>query len=90
MTEIKSFPIDISETETECEYIYADSFDAKRTYGGNRLHKGCDIMDRSNTRGKIKIVSMCDGKIEKLGWNEKGGWRIGIRSKNGNYYYISK
>lgn len=86
-SEIECFPIDLS--DNGAEYIYGDSFDARRTYGGERLHKGCDIMDRDNIRGRIKIVNMCDGEIEKLGWNEKGGWRVGVRSKNGNYYYYA-
>ena len=27
--------------------------------------------------------------ILTLSWNEKGGYRIGIKSKNGNYYYYA-
>lgn len=86
--EIKSFPV-LKEEGEDREYIYGDSFGAERTYGGKRTHMGCDIMDRENIRGQFKIISMTDGVIEKLGWNEKGGWRVGIRSKNGNYYYYA-
>ena len=32
---------------------------------------------------------MTDGTVERAGWLEKGGWRIGIRSDNGNYYYYA-
>ncbi len=46
-------------------------------------------MDRENIRGRIPIVSMTDGIVENLGWNEKGGYRVGIRSENGNYYYYA-
>ena len=39
--------------------------------------------------GYFPIVSMTDGTIEQVGWLEKGGWRIGIRSISGNYYYYA-
>ena len=39
--------------------------------------------------GYFPIVSMTDGTIEQVGWLEKGGWRIGIRSIGGNYYYYA-
>ena len=32
---------------------------------------------------------MTDGAVEQVGWLEKGGWRIGVRSGNGNYYYYA-
>lgn len=84
--EIKNFPIPISE---KYKYTYKDSWGAERTYGGKRIHQGTDIMDIENIEGRIPIVSMTDGNIEKIGWNEKGGYRIGIRTKNGNYYYYA-
>lgn len=87
-TEIKEFPVSKGDNDS-LEYIYGDSFGAERTYGGKRTHEGCDIMDRDNVRGRFEIVSMTDGVIEKLGWNEKGGWRVGIRSPKGNYYYYA-
>lgn len=88
-SEIKNFPVYIDENAKNIEYIYGDSFGSERTYGGKRTHKGCDVMDRDNISGRLKIVSMTDGTIEKMGWNEKGGWRIGIRGKSGNYYYYA-
>lgn len=86
VTEIKSFPIPNSESD---KYTYNDSWGAERTYGGKREHKGTDIIDRENIEGNIPIISMTDGKIENIGWNEKGGYRVGVRSKNGNYYYYA-
>jgi len=84
--DIKLFPIDSKYTK---EYIYGDSWGGERTYGGKRIHKGCDIMDRENIRGRIPIVSMTDGKIQNIGWNEQGGYRIGVVSENENYYYYA-
>ncbi len=84
--DIKLFPIDSKYAK---EYIYGDSWGGERTYGGKRIHKGCDIMDRENIRGRIPVVSMTDGKIHNIGWNEQGGYRIGVISENGNYYYYA-
>ncbi len=35
------------------------------------------------------MVSMSDGGGEKVGWLEKGGWRIGIRTPKGVYLYYA-
>nr|WP_317360147.1 M23 family metallopeptidase [uncultured Tyzzerella sp.] len=84
--EIKNFPIPL---EYANNYIYGDSYGAERTYGGKRIHTGTDIMDKENIVGRIPIISMTDGIIENIGWNEKGGYRVGIKSKSGNYYYYA-
>ena len=68
---------------------YVDSWQFERTYGGNRLHEGCDLMGLLNERGLYPIVSVSDGVVEKMGWLEKGGYRVGIRSDNGIYYYYA-
>ena len=61
----------------------------ERTYGGKRGHEGCDIMASYNHRGVYPVVSVCDGTLEKIGWLPQGGWRLGIRSKSGVYYYYA-
>lgn len=33
------------------------------------------------------IVAVESGYIEALGWNQYGGWRVGIRSFDGKRYY---
>lgn len=71
------------------EVSYADSWLASRTYGGERSHEGCDIMAQVNQRGHYPIISISDGSIEKMGWLKLGGYRIGIRSPNGVYYYYA-
>ena len=32
---------------------------------------------------------MTDGTVKNIGWLEKGGWRIGILSDHGIYYYYA-
>lgn len=71
------------------EFYYEDSYGADRTYGGNRVHLGTDIMDVQNQRGRLEILSITDGIVANMGWNDKGGWRIGINSPSGNYFYYA-
>lgn len=52
INEIKAFPVNTNAQE----YIYGDSWGAERTYGGKRIHMGCDIMDRDNIRARLEIV----------------------------------
>lgn len=68
---------------------YVDSYGFERTYGGDRSHEGCDIMTNNNIRGEYPVVAVCDGTIEQLGWLELGGYRIGLRSDTGVYYYYA-
>ena len=68
---------------------YENTWGAERTYGGNRTHEGCDLMAVSNERGKYKVCSMTDGTVRQIGWLEQGGWRIGIESDSGVYYYYA-
>ncbi len=42
-----------------------------------------------NKRGLYPIVSMTDGGVTNLGWLEKGGYRVGITSDSGTYYYYA-
>ena len=66
-------------------YSDYDDFGAVRTYGYRRNHLGHDMMGQVGT----PIVCVESGYVEALGWNQYGGWRIGIRSfdKKRYYYY---
>ena len=68
---------------------YSDSWSQPRTYGGNRKHEGTDLMASNNKRGFFPVVSISDGMIEKMGWLEQGGYRLGIRSTNQGYFYYA-
>lgn len=60
-----------------------DDFGASRSYGYKRSHLGHDILGSIGT----PIIAVESGYIEHLGWNQYGGWRIGIRSFDGKRYY---
>ena len=42
-----------------------------------------------NERGIYPVLSISDGTVTNLGWLEKGGYRIGITSNSGTYYYYA-
>ncbi len=86
--DIKSFPIG-DHSRKDPIVSYENTWNAHRSYGGDRKHEGTDLMVCDNTSGKYKVVSMTDGIVEKKGWLEQGGYRIGIRSKNGAYFYYA-
>lgn len=67
------------------DYQDYDDFGASRSYGYARPHLGHDMMGLIGT----PIVAVESGIVEALGWNQYGGWRIGIRSfdKKRYYYY---
>lgn len=50
-----------------------------------RIHEGVDIMARKGT----PIYSVSNGTINRLGWNEYGGWRLNVTDESGQYrlYY---
>ncbi len=87
--ELVCFPVPESETNAAATVSFENTWHAERSYGGTRSHEGIDIMADLDRSGYYPVLSMTDGIVEKVGWLEKGGWRIGIRSENGNYYYYA-
>jgi len=83
------FPIALKLNGNTNSYYFSDSWQANRSYGGERVHEGCDIMTKENVRNYYPVVSMCDGVVENKGWLELGGYRLGIRSTNGLYIYYA-
>ena len=65
------------------EYSDSDDFGVSRSYGYKRRHLGHDMMGLTGT----PIVAVESGTVAMLGWNQYGGWRIGIRSKDGKRYW---
>lgn len=88
--EMQYFPVPQSLCDTgHWSVTYTDSYEMPRTYGGNRVHEGCDIMAGVNKRGHYPVISTSDGYVEKTGWLKLGGYRIGIRSPGGIYFYYA-
>lgn len=62
-----------------------DDFGASRSYGFKRQHLGHDLLGQVGT----PVIAVESGYVEAIGWNQYGGWRLGIRSfdKKRYYYY---
>ncbi len=60
-----------------------DDFGASRSYGFRRVHLGHDMLAATGT----PVVAVEAGVVEALGWNQYGGWRVGIRSFDSKRYY---
>lgn len=69
-------------------FYYEDykDFGTSRSYGYARRHLGHDMFGQTGT----PIIAMESGIVEVMGWNQYGGWRVGIRSFDGlRYYYYA-
>lgn len=88
LADIKYFPVPRSNKRKEW-VNYVNSWNYERTYKGNRTHEGTDVMGDINKDGIYPVVSVSDGYISNIGWLELGGWRIGIASPSGIYYYYA-
>ncbi len=60
-----------------------DDFGVSRSYGYRRQHLGHDMMGQIGT----PVIAVESGYVEAAGWNQYGGWRLGIRSFDGQRYY---
>ncbi|MBS5065728.1 MAG: M23 family metallopeptidase [Hungatella hathewayi] len=64
-------------------YSDFDDFGVARSYGFKRQHLGHDMMGQVGT----PVIAVESGYVEAIGWNQYGGWRLGIRSFDGKRYY---
>jgi len=83
------YPVAESSVDKSLTTSFVNSWMSERTFGGKRGHEGIDIMASKDRRGMFPIISMTDGVVTNLGWVEKGGYRIGITSDSGIYYYYA-
>lgn len=60
-----------------------DDFGVSRSYGFKRQHLGHDMMGQVGT----PVIAVESGYVEAIGWNQYGGWRLGIRSFDQKRYY---
>ena len=68
---------------------FDDGYGEGRSYGGSRRHEGIDIMAVDADAGELEVQSVSDGTVEQMGWLELGGYRVGIRSPGGLYFYYA-
>ncbi|MCI8293342.1 MAG: M23 family metallopeptidase [Hespellia sp.] len=67
-------------------YSDYDDFGVSRSYGYKRNHLGHDMMAQVGT----PVIAVESGRVTALGWNQYGGWRIGLESFDGiRYYYYA-
>ena len=64
-------------------FSHYDDFGTSRSYGFKRTHLGNDLLGSIGT----PIIAVESGIVEHIGWNQYGGWRIGIRSFDSKRYY---
>ena len=64
-------------------YTESDDFGNGRSYGFARKHLGHDMFCSVGT----PVAAVENGVVEAMGWNQYGGWRIGIRSLDRRRYY---
>lgn len=83
------YPVPLSTLDASLTTSYADTWMEARSYKATYGHEGTDILASQNKRGLYPVVSMTDGVVTNLGWLKKGGYRIGITSDHGIYYYYA-
>lgn len=66
-------------------YSYKGTWGASRGFGGRRIHEGTDLFADHGT----PVRSTSYGVVEVIGWNQFGGWRIGIRDHHNSYHYYA-
>lgn len=76
----RAFPV-----STWHNYSYSNGYGAARGWGGRRAHEGIDIFADYGT----PVISTSYGVVEVMGWNEYGGYRIGIRDIYNTYQYYA-
>lgn len=88
-SDLERFPVGEVSSGEDATVTFTNSWMQSRTFGGDRGHEGTDIMASVNQRGIYPIYSMTDGVVENIGWLKLGGYRIGIRSDSGAYFYYA-
>lgn len=87
--DLQLFPVGTVSGNPDATVAFDNSWMQSRTFGGDRGHEGTDIMASVNERGIYPIYSISGGVVENIGWLRLGGYRIGIRSDSGAYFYYA-
>lgn len=67
------------------DYSYRNTWGARRGWGGRRIHEGTDLFASYG----VPVRAVTYGVVEVMGWNEYGGWRVGIRDVHNTYIYYA-
>lgn len=73
----------------EGDASYENSWLSARGVHGERQHEGCDLFGEEDIPGCYPVASITRGKVEQIGWLPLGGYRIGVRSPSGGYFYYA-
>ena len=87
--DVEYFPVAEPSNRSDAAVTFEDSWMFGRSYKDERGHEGTDIMAAVNERGLYPVVSMTDGTVKNKGWLELGGWRLGIETERGAYFYYA-
>jgi len=63
--------------------LYRDTWGDAR--GEGRHHQGVDFIAAWGS----PIIAVEGGTVARLGWNDRGGWRVSINGSSGTYYYYA-
>ena len=74
--EIRYFPIVLLNSDKD-SWTWDDCLD------------GCNIILNDKTDGKYPVISITNGSIIHIGWEEISGYMVEVKSKNGNFYKYS-
>lgn len=76
----RAFPLPVNQN-----YSYRSTWGMSRGWGGRRIHEGTDLFASYG----VPVRSTSYGMIEVMGWNDYGGWRVGIRDMHNTYHYYA-
>ena len=69
----------------EHNYSYRSTWGVSRGWGGRRIHEGTDLFASYG----VPVRATNYGQVEVMGWNDYGGWRVGLRDVHNTYHYYA-
>lgn len=88
LRDMECFPVR-KDRRGKVSWDFEDGYGAPENVWWQKKSRGCRYHGFQRSAGCLQIQSVCDGVIEQIGWLKLGGYRIGIRSKQGYYVYYA-